>query len=102
MPLGTGPSGTVLVFMLHLPSGALHKARWMSKILYAIKIVLLSTQIKESSAEVLARGQLPKLQEFVNFVMYVYCVLCMFLGGFLHHSFCGTIQRPPSHQHATY
>ena len=52
----------------------MHKARWMSKVLYSIKICLLKNQIS-----VLPKGtittlhQQEKLKEFVVFVVYVYC-----------------------------
>ena len=52
--------------------GALHKARWMSKILYTVKIVLLNKKIKDSGATILGRGQLTKVKKFVEFVMYCY------------------------------
>lgn len=49
--------------------GALHKARWMSKILYSIKIVLLNKKIEGT---VLGRGQLPRLKRFIKFVVTCY------------------------------
>ena len=54
--------------------GALHKARWMFKILYSIKIVLLSQNItKAVGVNVCTNNtQFNKLQNFVNFVVYVY------------------------------
>ena len=54
--------------------GAMHKARWMSKVLYSIKICLLKNQIS-----VLPKGtitifhQQEKMKEFVVFVVNVYC-----------------------------
>ena len=53
--------------------GALHKARWMSKILYSMKIVLLNRQIKElPKGKILAVSQHNKLKKFVQFVVYCY------------------------------
>ena len=53
--------------------GALHKARWMSKLLYSLKIVLISDQILDlPSGTVLGVGQFPKLQQFVEFVVFCY------------------------------
>ena len=54
--------------------GALHQARWMSKILYSIKIVLLSPHItKAVGVKVCTNNtQFNKLQNFVNFVVYVH------------------------------
>ena len=52
--------------------GALHKARWMAKILYSMKIVMLNKKIKESGATILGRGQLTKLKKFLQFVVYCY------------------------------
>ena len=56
-----------------LRPGALYKARWMGKLLYSLKIVLLSNQINELSAgRILGKEQLLKLFEFVKFVVYTY------------------------------
>ena len=54
--------------------GALHKARWMSKILYSIKIVILSPHItKAVGVKVCTNNtQFNRPQNFVNFVVYVY------------------------------
>ena len=54
--------------------GALHKARWMSKLLYTLKIVLLSGQIKEhfQKAEIFTSSQIRKLERFVVFTVSVY------------------------------
>ena len=54
--------------------GALHKARWMAKILYGIKILLLSQVIMKElpKGAVFGKGQLEKLQHFIRFVFYVY------------------------------
>lgn len=51
--------------------GALHHARWMAKLLYAMKMVLLSKQIPKELG-VFAAGQLSKLQRFVRFILLVY------------------------------
>ena len=53
--------------------GADSKARWMSKILFSLKIVLLSKQLEIfSKGEVLHPGQLGKIEVFVDFVVYCY------------------------------
>ena len=54
--------------------GALHKARWMAKLLYSMKIVLLSEKIRceLGSGEILTNVQLAKLMKFVKFCVYVY------------------------------
>ena len=53
--------------------GALHKASWMSKLLYTLKIVLLSAQIKEhfQKAEIVTSTQIRKLERFVVFTVSV-------------------------------
>jgi hypothetical protein len=60
-------------FRLQCP-GAIHRARWMSKLLYSMKIVLLSDKILAELPEgaVFRVGQLAKLQRFVRFVVVVY------------------------------
>jgi hypothetical protein len=54
--------------------GALHKARWMAKLLYSLKIVLLSDKIEDElpKGSVFASGQLKKIQTFVKFCVFVY------------------------------
>ena len=53
--------------------GAMHKARWMSKLLYAIKICLSEQQIKQlPPGTVTTRQQVSKLRQFVVFVTHVY------------------------------
>ena len=54
--------------------GALHKARWMAKILYSLKMVLLSDKIEDElpKGSVFASGQLQKIQTFVKFCVFVY------------------------------
>ena len=65
---------TSVPFKSFKKTGALHKARWMSKILYSIKIVLLSIHItKAVGLKVCTNNtQFNKLQNFANFVVYVY------------------------------
>jgi hypothetical protein len=54
--------------------GAVHKARWMAKILYSIKMVLLEEQLHLLPVGlVITRSQQPKLREFVTFVCWIYC-----------------------------
>lgn len=58
--------------IIHWP-GAMHKARWMAKLLYSIKMVLLETQIDGlPKGSVTTRHQSRKLREFVNFVCLIY------------------------------
>ena len=54
--------------------GAMHKARWMSKILYAIKIDLLRDHImaKLPKGSVYGAGQAQKIGRFVKFVIFCY------------------------------
>ena len=54
--------------------GALHKARWMGKLLYGIKMVLLSKQIQEkfSKSEVATKSQMNKLERFCTFAVRIY------------------------------
>ena len=50
--------------------GSISRARWMSKILYSLKLVLLSTQIKNHIS--LDDTVLLKLIQFTNFCVFVY------------------------------
>ena len=54
--------------------GALHKARWMSKLLYSFKIVLLNRKIMSEfpKGSVFGSNQPPKMERFVTFVTFVY------------------------------
>ena len=53
--------------------GAVHKARWMAKLLYAIKICLLEDPILELAPGTIAtRQQFPKVQKFVIFATLIY------------------------------
>jgi len=53
--------------------GALHKARWMAKILYAIKICLLETPILQlPPGTISTQQQLSKLKDFVLFATLIY------------------------------
>jgi len=53
--------------------GALHKARWMAKLLYSLKICLLESEIEKlPTGTITAKHQLPKLRDFVNFATLVY------------------------------
>ena len=55
--------------------GAVHKARWMAKLIYSIKLAL-----SEPSIALLPRGtittpqQVPKIRAFVTFITHVYCI----------------------------
>ena len=53
--------------------GAVHKARWMAKILYAIKMVLLEQQLSQlEKGTVTNPSQQQKLRSFVTFVCLIY------------------------------
>ena len=54
--------------------GALHRARWMAKILYGIKLILFEHKIKEELPEnaILTADQFEALRRFVRFVIYCY------------------------------
>ena len=53
--------------------GALHKARWMAKIIYSLKIVLCEKKIGELQAGTMTtRQQMPKIRAFATFVTHVY------------------------------
>ena len=57
-----------------LQPGALHKARWMAKILYSIKMVMLAPKIMSQlpRGAVFGARQLGRLQSFVKFVVTCY------------------------------
>ncbi len=49
--------------------GALHKARWMAKLIYLIKICLFEQQIKDlPCGTITTLQQESKVRDFVNFV----------------------------------
>ena len=54
--------------------GAVHKARWMSKLIYCLKMVMLMNKIQSESNTVIVfgRGQASKLERFVKFVVFCY------------------------------
>ena len=54
--------------------GALHRARWMSKMIYCLKIDLLSDKIVEKlpKGNVFGSGQQQKIQRFVQFFIFCY------------------------------
>ena len=53
--------------------GALHKARWMAKLLYSIKICLLEQHIaKLPSGTIVTACQIAKIRDFVNFATLIY------------------------------
>ena len=54
--------------------GAIHQARWMAKVIYAIKLVLLEQQITAlPRGAVTVAHQVSKLRDFVDFMTHVYC-----------------------------
>jgi len=53
--------------------GALHKARWMAKVIYSIKICLFEQQIKHlPRGTITTLQQVSKVRDFVNFVTLIY------------------------------
>ena len=54
--------------------GAIHKARFMSKLLSSIKIVMLGTKIQSDLPKnaVFTARQLTRLEQFVKFAVYCY------------------------------
>lgn len=53
--------------------GAVHKARWMARCLYTLKMVLLEEEIAQlPKGTITAAHQSPKLKEFANFIALVY------------------------------
>ena len=53
--------------------GAIHKARWMAKIIYSIKMVLQKNQLLNlAKGSVFIDKQFDKLYEFVLFCVYIY------------------------------
>jgi hypothetical protein len=53
--------------------GALHKARWMAKLLYSIKICLFEKQIQKlPHGTVTTLHQVSKIREFVTFSVFIY------------------------------
>ena len=54
--------------------GALHKARWMSKLIYTLKIILLEPHIMDlPKGTIITGNQVVKLQELAKFTCLVYC-----------------------------
>jgi hypothetical protein len=54
-------------------TGALHKARWMAKLLYSIKICLLEQHTaKLPPSTITTTCQVAKIQDFVNFATLIY------------------------------
>ena len=68
--LSDGDDDQQSYFLGFIRPGALHRARWMSKLLNYLKMVLLSKQINKLSKRTIIIGQqLNKLQQFTNFVV---------------------------------
>ena len=66
-------NGDVESFSGLIKPGALHKARWMAKILYSIKIVLLQRQIATlPRGTITTPAQLKKIVRFVQFIVFCY------------------------------
>ena len=52
--------------------GATHKARWMGKLLYALKIVILEKAIEKLSPKPYSSHQIVKIKRFTDFVVHIY------------------------------
>ncbi len=54
--------------------GAMHKAQWMAKLLYALKVDMLHKQTTDKLPEgcIYSQGQMEKLKRFANFCVFVY------------------------------
>lgn len=53
--------------------GALHKARWMAKLIYSIKMRLLESEIEQLPPGIItSKTQLPKLRDFANFATLIF------------------------------
>jgi hypothetical protein len=69
--LGTNDSLKKITFK---KPGALHKARWMAKIIYSIKMCLLQKEILNLPSNPITNSHvMEKLQQFSTFVSHVYC-----------------------------
>ena len=72
--------------------GAVHKARWMAKILYAIKVVLLEKQISlMPKGTITTQTQQLKLRRFVTFVCLIYArwwIICTSAVDAPWHDLC--------------
>ena len=51
-----------------LTCGALHKARWMAKVVYAMKMVLYKYELEAQQINIFEDGQYEKLAKFVMFM----------------------------------
>ena len=51
---------------------AIHKARWMAKGIYVMKMVLFKFELEDKNCEVFEDGQYDKLQRFVIFIIHFY------------------------------
>ncbi|XP_062273543.1 uncharacterized protein LOC133979114 [Scomber scombrus] len=53
--------------------GALHKARWMAKLLYSLKLALMEQHIALlPQGTITTRQQVPKIRAFTNFITHIY------------------------------
>ena len=61
------------LFNIQAP-GALHRSRWMAKLIYSLKIILLSSKIHQElrRGAIFFRDQETKLKKFVKFIVYDY------------------------------
>jgi len=55
--------------------GALHKARWMAKLVYSLKLALAENSIGQlPPGTITSRQQVPKIRAFATFITHVYCM----------------------------
>lgn len=52
--------------------GAIHKARWMAKAIYAMKMVLYKDELEKREIDFFEEGQYEKLVRFVMFILHFY------------------------------
>lgn len=70
-------TGTHKGFTFKRP-GALHKARWMAKMLYAVKICLFEKEIAKLPRNTITfKHQVTKIRDFVTFITHIYCAWWM-------------------------
>src|ERR1700761_5086083 len=68
--LNTEASDKVVTFKR---PGTIHRAKWMSKVLYSIKICLLQEELlKEAKSTIATQQQIRNLREFVLFATIIY------------------------------
>ena len=75
--LGNTLGGTSSAARLQRP-GALHKARWMAKLLSTLKLAMLEKRIAAlPQGTITTRQQQPRVRSFANFIVHVYAIWWM-------------------------